>query len=583
MKPLILLISFILLLSGSFIFSAVGDPECQQTAGGSSTYAVTGGRYKPSANAPGQFMRALIVFVQFDDDNTPVTNWSKGSMPTWANDLIDNTASSSYSNLTISDYFKDMSDGDFDFIGDIYPNLISLPTTKAYGSANRDVIGILNSNISDFTRYDNWSFNGTSFVFSQGSGDGYLDMLIIIYRYGNATFGLSGGIAMLNIGTEYTTHDGIKINGSSTDVKGSGITTNNKGNQPDAFSEALHLAHEYGHYLFGGGHIRTGGLMSGAPYDYYGDTKTMSAWERERLGYISTYLAGYDGYTKTIGDYVSTGDAIKVTIPYNSSTSGEYLMIENHQRLSPYDQVIRGGTIEGALDPNCQIGKGVYVWYIRDGNSYPPNIYAITADGLWNWAFDSWITMPPGWPSQLALIKRNGVNRNMDSGLSDRDPNILYYSSQNWHRWHDYNLITNQWELTREVMGDESDAFNIGYNQYITPWSNPSTTKAGGATNISIELNSQNGNNVTMKCYSTSASAQNLPPAKPQNLLLSGNPGNNYNRLTWTANTEPDLSLYEVWRYAPNGGGVWSWAVLGTTTNNYYVDNQYYYAPGAGG
>jgi len=583
MKRLFVLTFLLSIFCGSLRVLATDDPGCLITSGESSLYAVTGGRYKPAKNASGEFMRALIVFAQFSGDTSVISNWTKDSKPTWAGNLIDSTVSSSYRNLTISDYFKDMSNGDFDFIGDVYPNVITVGSDLTYGNANKIVLDTLNKYRVDFKKYDNWSFNGTQFVFSSRNGDGYLDMLIVIYRNGLSTFNssLAGGIACLSLPSEYTTYDGTKINGLSTDTRGSGITSNTRGKVYDELAYSTHLAHEYGHYLFGSGHVRVGGLMAGAPYGYNGDTKAMSAWERERLGYISTYLAGYDGYIKTIGDYVTSRDAIKVTVPYNSSTSGEYLMIENHQRVSPYDQIIRGGAIEGALDPNTQIGKGIYVWYIRDGNSYPPNIYAISADGLWNWAFDSWISMPEGWPSQLALIKKNGVNRNMDSGISDRDPMLLYYDNQYWDRWHDYNLVTNQWELTREVMGDETDAFNIGYNQYITPWSNPSTTKTGGTTNIAIELNSQSGNNITIKTYSTSSSSQNLPPSRPQNLLMSAN-NDGLVRLTWTANTEPDLSLYEISRYAPDNLGTYVWAVIATTTNTYYVDSDYGYAPGAG-
>ena len=69
-------------------------------------------------------------------------------------------------------------------------------------------------------------------------------------------------------------------------------------------------------------------------------------------------------------------------------------------------------------------------------------------------------------------------------------------------------------------------------------------------------------------------------PLAPQNPQLSTNPSNNRVRLSWSKNQEPDISIYEVWRKVAEMGG--NWQLIGTTTNNYFVDNEYYYAPKAG-
>ncbi|MGQ9643944.1 MAG: hypothetical protein ACUVT3_08815, partial [Ignavibacterium sp.] len=72
----------------------------------------------------------------------------------------------------------------------------------------------------------------------------------------------------------------------------------------------------------------------------------------------------------------------------------------------------------------------------------------------------------------------------------------------------------------------------------------------------------------------------NQAPLAPQNPQLSANPGNNRVRISWTRNNEADIASYEIWRKVAELGGVWQ--NIGTTTNNYFVDNEYYYAPGAG-
>jgi len=44
-------------------------------------------------------------------------------------------------------------------------------------------------------------------------------------------------------------------------------------------------------------------------------------------------------------------------------------------------------------------------------------------------------------------------------------------------------------------------------------------------------------------------------------------------RLLWDANTEPDLSLYEIWRKIDNG----NWSNIGTSTTNSYDDIDYFW------
>lgn len=43
--------------------------------------AVIGGKYKPSANAPGEYLRVVFVFVQFASDSNYVPGWEKDSLP----------------------------------------------------------------------------------------------------------------------------------------------------------------------------------------------------------------------------------------------------------------------------------------------------------------------------------------------------------------------------------------------------------------------------------------------------------------------------------------------------------------------
>jgi hypothetical protein len=290
--------------------------------------------------------------------------------------------------------------------------------------------------------------------------------------------------------------------------------------------------------------------------DYYGQTGAMNSWERKHLGYIPSYfLAGNNGYTKTLHDYVETGDALQITIPYNSPTSTEYYLIENHQRKSNWDYIIKGGSLQGSELPNYSVGKGIYIWKVI-GNTYPPNITAVTADGHFNWVYDGDLAAPGFYDNWVPKYLRQTVNRH--AGISDRNPNQLWWPShsQYAHIWCEKDMFTNNWSLTRDVMGDEYDAFNIGYNQLLTPWSNPSTTKIVNGqeqpTNISIELISQLGDSVQVKAYSQSSSGLALAPSKPQNLRLRGI-SYNHPVLVWEGNIEQDIAGYNIYR-SENGG-----------------------------
>lgn len=70
-----------------------------------------------------------------------------------------------------------------------------------------------------------------------------------------------------------------------------------------------------------------------------------------------------------------------------------------------------------------------------------------------------------------------------------------------WGIWHSIDPMTKEWTLTRNVMGDEKDAYNIGYIENITPWSNPSTYVEGVPNYISIKLLEDDNGVITIKVF----------------------------------------------------------------------------------
>ncbi|RKY93547.1 MAG: hypothetical protein DRQ13_09310 [Ignavibacteriae bacterium] len=330
-----------------------------------------GGRFKPSENDAGEYFRALIVFVQFQDDERTNTNWPLDELPNWADDFIDDEVLSTYTDSTFSDYWDEMSQDNYDFIGDVYPDLVILgdeedydnDPTANYFDCNVDVFDSIEINV-DWSDYDNWEFDDDEFVFTEGDADGYVDMIIMIYRDPDTWFTRfvpygENFTAIASLGSEnynYITHDSLTIRFAANTVStiGSGITY--RLGLRGHLNSIETMAHEFGHYLFGGGHTNYGGIMGGKTY-------ALSGWELNKLGYVAWTVADQDGYTITLGDMITDADLLKIPI---SGTQTFYL-VENHQRLSSYDQIMRGGTQNGGYDWTTTAGSGIYIWLITSG------------------------------------------------------------------------------------------------------------------------------------------------------------------------------------------------------------------------
>jgi hypothetical protein len=266
------------LLTVQFIYPQSIDYEefiCGEISG-SGDESQEGGKFKPSETGSGEYFRILIVFAQFADDNEIFSGWTSGELPDWADEFIDDESGSTYTDLTMSDYWDEMSQGNFDFIGDVYPELVSLPAGSTYAGqnknfmdANLDVLDSIDSNV-DWSDYDNWEYDAVNqeFDFIEGNADSYVDMILIIYRHAQTWFGAFTAIASLgDAAYNYITHDSltVRFEPATVTVLGSGITYRQGGFRGHYNSIGI-VAHEYGHYLFGGGHSTYGGIKGGGTF-----------------------------------------------------------------------------------------------------------------------------------------------------------------------------------------------------------------------------------------------------------------------------------------------------------------------------
>jgi len=373
---LIKILISVLLINFAIHASNTEEVKCAGNIPQSSIQAQTGGLFKPSSNGVNEYMKALVVFVQFSATDVDINNpiWPKDQLPTWAFNLISSSASSNYPEFTISDYWKDMSMESFDFIGDVYQNLVTINTEDYYknngyhfGECNKDALTQINPYVN-FSEYDKWSFNSSTKSF-EFIPDGYVDMIIMIYRTPNnekynenssgwfdAGYDDFNAIALLS-DYEFTLNfDGVSIFGDDyMSITGSGLTIK-KGIQSLEYTLPI-LAHEYGHYLYGGGHGNTGGIMSG--------NYTLSAVERERLGYIAYTNCIQNNFTVSLKDFIIDGDVLRIPIPITNTNSTTFFLVENHRKLSKYDQIIRGGSIGGGYN-YTDFGSGIYVWLVKN-------------------------------------------------------------------------------------------------------------------------------------------------------------------------------------------------------------------------
>lgn len=255
-------------------------------------------------------------------------------------------------------------------------------------------------------------------------------------------------------------------------------------------------AHEMGHYLFGGDHIANASnlcLMTGGPV--WNASRGMHSWERQKLGWISFTDKSTDG-SVTMSDYMTTDQVYRVPI-----NSGEYFLIEDRQKLSSHDKA--GDT-------------GFYFYRISNATSFPPTIDVLCADGNWNFSINT--------STQTLTRTTPNVNGNDEMDYYQYESGVpyacyypVYYEDSAW--------------------GDNEDAFDLTFNNVLSPVSNPRATNSA-SLNFSIEVTGTN----TIQFYFNSPFAGK--PSKPQNLQASANIGDEV-VLTWDANTETDM---------PNGG-----------------------------
>lgn len=345
-------------------------------------------------------LKVLTIFAGFNDgpDIPPTTNFQEnGSVSGWTYDpnnptipdalmndpdlwMYDDLNNFGNGKYNLSEYYSEMSGGQFKMYGDILKDPITNnyvrididPTLYPGGGwdgMNRLVIDKMQQLYPNFdwSPYDNRT-NWPNFQTdnSVSAPDSMPDYVVIIYRYNpkwgingnpgnqpvsgmNGWSGSKGGISKLRInGT-------VNYNGYTFDDAGFTLC---KGTDVPYKKLGLFI-HEVAHELYSAPH-QTG--VNGVVGDYWNFPSvgwgmighstqlnfTANAFDRWILGWIdlttgvnqtNTDIQSINdiqnGGVYTLGDFVTTGDVVRIKIP---NTEDEYLWLENHQSISQFDK-----------------------------------------------------------------------------------------------------------------------------------------------------------------------------------------------------------------------------------------------------
>ncbi len=403
-------------------------------------------------------VRVLLVFGEVINDpdylKETYTSWPPGQMPTDPGYMLDTLLNSSNIHGKLTKLFYDASFGEFTLIGDYVNSLMQIDYNSYSGTMGEIVGNYLNSipaddittahqytfNGSDF---DNWQYNDTNGAVKTPGMDNKIDLIIVLWRV-NSLFRDECN----SCGTVFSIYNPVKGKGGS---EYGSVTTAYSGTEWGA------IRHEIAHSLLGsdafatGGHCGNTGRTTIPKQGGYsilnyavGASGTLyNGFDRWRLGWKlpskQYYISALDATTKTpvntdlvyvasapyhdyiLRDFVTTGDVIRIQLPYLKSEKPnvryQYLWLENHQMVSE-------------LDLNKRDAKGIYA-YIQVGWDDTTNFtnngdkqYLTFLHGMGNYD----LTYKPDSTIYLNSDKQNPLTGySMIQGLAYNiiDPNII--------------------------------------------------------------------------------------------------------------------------------------------------------------
>lgn len=539
------------------------DDNLPITSYSQSAYGSQYGWYLPALGT----IRILVVLaeVNYDvnSDPNPYVTWQQGTFPTWGDNLFN---ASTPSNGLFTHYFELASSGNLQVEGDYLApplnggvisvnesDIISQGVENALISAiNSQMTSgfITRSGIINPAHFDMWTPNGYG-IQKNNVPNISIDHVMIMWR--NHTIPNGTGNAspnQLGIGT---------ILGYSTDTWSQfGAQTN----MPLDISR-----HEFAHLIVGGNNFHVSG---GAEFNMWLSKNSAhailslssaalncwSAWDRNRLNWIApgnsfsisardmnnlyeisgdldATVSGHAGIY-TLRDFVTTGDAIRIKLPFTPSNKyQEYIWLENHNgssmngiQFDEYRSAIGNSCITPAtygLYAYMQIGKDNEVDNVYQNVFGDPSDYLryISADGFFDTDIESATQTTSCWPPPIKpffKIEENPLTGECD--LDELSTDIVppfdvlnYYDRypkvyQNEQGVYLYNVF--QAGNSRQVFTlNGVRKFGLGYNPSTSSMinltsfdiqaNNPKDQRIVYLNGVSIEIISQSSGNIQVQ------------------------------------------------------------------------------------
>lgn len=430
---------------------------------------------------------------------------------------------------------------------------------------NRQILLGLNNSVL-FSDYDNW--NKSSLYHQSWGGDRYADMIIMVYRnvaldQSNPSLwldslGFAGFTARAELGGGSVYNIGKTYFDPSTTYRNSGVTI---GNVRYGFWWTVNnIIHEIGHHFLGGdNHTQDGawGMLS----NWGCRSQMVNSYERDRLGWGTKLEYNYNPSTLiTLPDYITTGTYMKIIVP--GVTPARCYYLENHQRISPFDNIDK-----------TTGGDGVYV-INQTSLTSGDYTYFYNAQGKYNWSLYDTCTFAVYGSKTIDVVLRGKQNK---LGVFDTDHiPVGRYTPVLAYR----DTINHENVADALFLGDGLDAMKPGYVDVMSPYSNPPIS------NVAFQVVSVN-NEIKIKQFVESGTLTGTAPSRPQNLDVQV--VNNYAYLTWDPSTEPDVvgsgstrGIYKIYRgtaTVPQLPTTYSYIGYVTHPTTSYTDDQYYLTP----
>lgn len=380
-------------------------------------------------------VRVLLIFAEIVGTGctgltTPDPLWPTGQLPPdkdiWLNYAVSSTPTGN------TKYYKEISLGELNVIGDYYNDIIQVPC----GSSDGAVINQLNAvwqpdingnyltahglNLNDFDSFTTTDYySGLNGKYKTNTPDGNMDAVVIIWR------------------NKYDCGSGLGVaNALSNNIKGKVVRNYGawRGCPGDLKKDFFKI--EFFHSLYGGNNFHTGagagtsnfstdGFVN--PYSTTGQSgassSTLCGWDRWWLNYKGSRTYSISALntsgtevvsdinivthpteqTFILRDFVTVGDAVRIKLPHlnwaaNGDKKNQYLWLENHQKISEFDaNKNECSPWSKGMYAYIQVGKDILKTTgtnIYDGNpnSHPNQLsdyfFPLTAEGKYDMFYD---------------------------------------------------------------------------------------------------------------------------------------------------------------------------------------------------